>query len=241
MRKKAKRSGFDTYYFAESRDYLNVVEEEVKFFSTLIDKKGELSANFSVQQALKDVIHFLGDPNGRSLNVLVEFDVNDPRSQVPQTIYLGTKLCPSKTDTESQVTHSFCLADESTFLANIHLDRDFNPNATEKKPSTHIQMGGRLHPYLAAKGNKNCCWRDDVDKPRVPSLPVCSALLWHWAFLEYRDVQEITRIIKAWWWIKIVQNAEESILRPFFGDGIKLLNEKPQMGLLNAFYNSVPK
>jgi hypothetical protein len=199
------------------------------------DTMRTFSETFSVDSAL------LQDPKGRPLDVLVEFHVNDPRSKAPQNIYLGTKLSPPATESVPQVTHFFCLGDSSNLLTKIHHDRDFAAGAFEKKPLTHIQVGGRVAPSLAAKAGGPCCWREDVDKPRIPSLPVCTALLWNWAFLEYQDAEQIALILEARWWGRIVQKAEESILKPFFDDGLKLINQKPQMGLLKAFYDPVPK
>ena len=103
-----------------------------------------------------------------------------------------------------------------------------------------MQMGGRVDAALAKAGGQ-CCWREDVDKPRMPSIPICTALLWHWAFLEYRGAEQVTPILDAWWWNKIVQQAEQSVLRPFFDDGLKLITGKSKNRLLNAFYDPVPK
>jgi hypothetical protein len=241
MNKKSKHSRVFRHYFAETGDYLVVVDAEAAFFKALIGKKDDLGNNFTIHQALENVNFFLGDPPGRPLDVLVEFQVNDPRTQSPQKIFLGTKLCPPKPKSEPMISHYLCLGDSTNLLTKIHHDRDFNPNASEKKPTTHIQMGGRIDTNLAAKAGRSCCWREEVDKPRLPSIPVCTALLWHWAFLEYREAEQISPILSTRWWNQMVQKAEESILKPFFGDGLKLMDREPQMGLLNAFYTPVSK
>ena len=261
---KGKRSKVARYYFAEAQDYAGVVEAEAVFFEALICKKDELRNHYSVHQAMKAANYFLGDPKGRPLDVLVEFCVNDPRTQATQRIYLGTKLYPGDGRSQPEVTHFFCLGDGSNLLTKVHHDRDFNNNASEKKPLTHIQMGGRVSPSLAAKAaafysavdrtekqdqqdrilgsstaSRACCWRDDVDKPRIPSMPVCTALLWHLAFLEYPRAEQVKPILDATWWHRIVVKAEESILKPFFDDGSNLMHYKPQTGLLNALYEPV--
>lgn len=241
MSKKSKHTKVFRYYFAETQNYLGVVDVEAEFFKALINNKNDLSGNYSLYQALNVANYFLEDPKGRPLEVLVEFHVNDPRSQEPQIIYLGTKLRPPDLSSEPQVTHFLCLGDNANLLTKVHHDRDFSTGASEKKPSTHIQMGGRVNPSLAAKAGGPCCWKEGVDKPRVPSIPVCTALLWHWAFLEYPEAEEIGPILRAWWWNQTVQKAEESILKPFFDDGLRLMIEKPHNRLLNAFYDPVPK
>jgi hypothetical protein len=241
MKNKPKKPKVFAHYFAEAGDYPGIVEAEVAFFKVLIDKKDELRFNHSFYQALRDASYFLEDPKGRPLNVLVEFPVNDPRSHAPQTIYLGTKLSPPTPQVEAHVTHYLCLGDTSSLLTKIHHDRDFNPAASEKKPLTHIQTGGRVDAGLAARAAGNCCWKDSVDKPRIPSIPLCTALLWHWAFLEYRGAEQFAPIFEAWWWNQTVQKAEQSVLKPFFVDGVRLLAEKPTARLLDAFYTPVPK
>lgn len=227
-------------YFDETRDYLALVDAEVSFFSALIKNKSELIGNHSVFQALNSALHFLGDPNGRQLDIMVEFHVNDPRSLQAQNIYLGTKLCPGGASSDPLATHFFCLGDGTNLLTKNHHDRDFNPGASEKKPLSHIQMGGGVSQYLATKGGTSC-WREDVSKPRIPSFPICSALLWHWAFLEYRNAEQIAPICGAHWWKKIIQTAEKAVLKPFFEDGAQLLVDHIDKGLLNALYVPLAK
>jgi hypothetical protein len=220
---------------------VNVAQAEACFFEELIKKKSEVRDNPSVHRALKSANYFLGDPKGRGLDVLVEFNVNDPRSEAEQQIYLGTKLTPEAGASKCLVTHSFYLVDATRYLAKVHLDRDFDPESKEKKPSSHIQTGGRILPGLGGASGRKCCWDEKVDKPRIPSIPICSAILWHWAFLEYPEAEQVSPFLAAWWWKEIVQKAEESILMPFFHDGCNLIREKPKAGLINAFYDLIPK
>ena len=241
MSKKPRIVQSVTPYFAETRNYTSVARAEAAFFRALIANKDNLRDNHSVRQALNDVTYFLREPEGRQLDVLVEFYVHDPRSEESQSLYLGTKLSPPGNNIEPQVTHFLCLGDSNNYLTKIHYDRDFNPQAIEKKPSSHIQIGGRIGGSLASKINGSCCWRENLDKPRIPAIPICTALLWHWAFLEYRNAQQITPIFEAPWWDKIVKEAEFTVLKPFFDDGLKLMNNKPQERFFSAFYESVPR
>jgi len=224
------------HYFDNVRSYAHIAKAEEIFLNSLIAKRSELRNNYTIHQALEKAAHFLGDPVGRVLDIMVEFEVDDPDRKKRQKLHLGTLLSPPTTRSEAQVTHYLCLSEEADFLAKLHLDRDFSLNDLGGKPTPHIQVGGRVSQTLAAKVAGTPFWRDDVDKPRVPSMPVCSALLWHWAFLEYRKDQNIVPFLSANWWATMVREAEQFLLKPFFDDGSKLMAEKPNSGLLNSFY-----
>jgi len=236
MTKKNKQPDIVPHYFDDVRSYANIARAEAIFIESLIAKKSEIRNNYTLHQALEKAVHFLGDPNGRVLDMLVEFEVDDQHRQKRQKMHLGTLLCPQATGSDAQVTHFLCLSEDTDYLAKIHLDRDFSSNDPGGKPTPHIQIGGRVSKSLAAKIAGTAFWRDDLDKPRIPSMPVCSALLWHWAFLEYRNDQNIIPFLGADWWAAMVRDAEESVLKPFFDDGAKLMAEKPASGLLNSFY-----
>ena len=241
MSKKIKEAAVVKHYFDDVRSYAHIAKAEEKFLKALIAKKSELRNNYTIHQALEKAVYFLGDPPGRALDMMVEFEVDDPGRKKRQKMHLGTLLSPPATGYEAQVTHYLCLSEETDFLAKIHLDRDFSLNDPGGKPTPHIQIGGRVSKTLAAKIAGTPFWRDDLDKPRVPSMPVCSALLWHWAFLEYRKDQNIVPFLGADWWAAVVREAEQFVLKPFFDDGSKLMAEKPASGLLNSFYIPLAK
>jgi len=236
MSKKTNGAVVVKHYFDDVRSYAHIAKAEEVFFKSLIAKKNELRNNYTIHQALDKAAHFLGDPIGRGLDIMVEFEVDDPKRNKRQKVYLGTLLSPLTSKDEAQVTHYICLSEEANFLAKIHLDRDFSLNDAGGKPTPHIQVGGRVSKTLAAKVTGEPFWKDDLAKPRVPSMPVCSALLWHWAFLEYRKDQSIVPFLGADWWIAMVREAEVLVLKPFFDDGSRLMAEKPASGLLNSFY-----
>lgn len=246
MSKKPKAPAAKPSYFGESRDYAKVVAAEFAFFKGLVDAKNDISSipsNPSLQTALKEITPFLND-QGRPVNIIVKFSVTDPRSNASHTLLLGTRLQPPQPQSHAQVTHFLCLADAESFLAKVHADFDFQPEAKEKKPSPHVQMGGRVFESLLQKhphSQPTVCWNEGVDKPRLPSLPICTALLWHWAFLEYHDSEQISGFLKAWHWKELVKKAEAAVLRPYFEDGLRMIDDHPGNGLLNALYVPVPK
>ena len=247
MSKKGKSPAVaKPYYFAESRDYGKVVAAEVAFFKGLVAAKNHISGiskNPSLQTAIKEVAPFLMD-QGKTLNVIVRFSVTDPRSKAVHTLLLGTLLKPSLPGTHAQATHFLCLADDDSFLSKIHADFDFHPEADEKKPSPHVQMGGRVFESLfkqSSNKSRNVCWNEKIDKPRLPSLPICTALLWHWAFLEYSGSEQISGFLEAWHWKALVKEAENTVLRPYFEDGLGIIDSQPDKGLLNAIYVPVAK
>lgn len=246
MSKKPKAPTVKPSYFGESRDYAKVVAAEFAFFKGLVAAKNDISSiqrNQSLQAALKEVTPFLQD-QGRPLNIIVQFSVTDPRSNASHTLLLGTRLQPPQPQSHPQVTHFLCLADAESFLAKVHADFDFHPEATEKKPSPHVQMGGGVSgPLLKCHQHSqpSVRWDEGMSKPRLPSLPICTALLWHWAFLEYRDNEQILGFLTAWHWNELVKKAESTVLGPYFKDGIEMIKEHPDKGLLNALYVPVIK
>lgn len=233
-------------YFAECRNYENAIAVEVAFFKGLLDAKDYIKgmlSNRSLQVACKEVASFLQD-HGRPLDILVDFSVTDPRSSAVHTLFLGTQLNPPKKDCHAQVTHFLCLTDDNSILVKIHLDLDFHADASEKKPSPHVQIGGRAFPALFNKNASNkqtICWNEQLDKPRMPSLPTCTALLWHWAFLEYQGNEQVSDFLDTWHWKRLVQKAEESVLAPYFADASRLLQQKPAHGFFNALYFPLSK
>lgn len=233
-------------YFAESRDYSKIIAAELEFFKGLVAAKNSISCipgNPSVQTALREVTPFLSNQE-RPLSIIVQFAVTDPRSGAPHMLFLGTRLQPPKPQSHAQVTHFLCLADAESFLAKVHADFDFHPEAQEKKPSPHVQMGGRIFEALLKHHPHNrptVCWNEGMDKPRLPSLPICTALLWHWAFLEYDGSEQISGFLRAWHWRDLVKKAEAAVLRPYFEDGLSMIDARPDEGLLTALYDPVSK
>jgi hypothetical protein len=242
MKKKLSKSSKPTptaTYFSKERNYSNLVEQEAQFFTRLLAAKDEFQGNLTVRQALQNTSGFLQDPTGRDLSISVSFDVTDFRgkSNAPQKLFLGTRLQPRKStdpNQNPQFTQYFCLAEGGKLLTRVHFDREFTLEAAEKKPCPHIQFGGR--PGALMNHAAHMHWVELVDKPRIPSMPFCSALLWHWAFLEYQHVPEFARILRKPWWNETVKHAEASILNSFFSDGRRLIEYQPHYGLLNAFY-----
>jgi hypothetical protein len=238
MSKKPKPSRVARHYFAETRDYGKVVDAESAFFRGLVAARNNIPSNPSLQKALSDVTGFLQD-RGRPLDVLVEFSVADPHTKAEHTIMLGTLLKPPQHNSHAEATHFLCLADADSLLAKYHADFDFHPEATEKKPSPHVQIGGRVSDSLLKRYPK-IWWNKDVNKPRLPALPICTALLWHWAFLEYQGDALMSAFLKNRWWNKLIKDAEGAVLSPFFEDGFRLMKYDPQKGLFNALYVPTP-
>ncbi len=230
-------------YFSETREYEKVLENEFAFFNGLVSAKNNIPYNPSLQKTFKDLTGFLQD-RWKPLDILVEFSVVDPRSKEPHRMLLGTRLKPPEAASHAQVTHFLCLADSESFLTKVHADFDFHPTADEKKPSPHVQMGGRVFDLMRKNHwskEPKILWDENLDKPRLPSLPICTALLWHWAFLEYQTSEQISGFLNTWHWKQLVKNAELAVLKPFFEDGVRLMNNHSNNGLLNALYVPLSK
>lgn len=240
MKTKLKKSKTTTHYFAETRDYSKIVEIEAIFFRELVRARTQFPSHASLQENIHKMSLFIDDFKGRELELTFGFDVSDPRKSTSHKLFLGTRLSPARPGSAAESTHFFCLADEDALLTKFHADRDFDEGRVEKKPSSHVQSGGRIPPALKGKYEK-IWWDPDVNKPRMPALPTCTALLWHWAFLEYQDNELPSKFLNNRWWHKLIKDAEGAIFTPFFEDGARLMKQHPESGLINAFYCAVPK
>ena len=238
MSKRAKSVKVPRTYFDGARDYDKVVDAELKFYRGLIAMgvKTDCPGNTSVAVSIKKMMDFTRDPKGRSIEFTVEFDVEDPRGGSTHKLFIGTELRPGSENSLPKATHYLCLADEQSLQAKFHADFDFDSGAKEKKPSPHVQIGGGIPGDLAERYPGKRYWHPDLDKPRMPALPVCTALLWHWAFLEYENNQTFTRIRRKAHWNNLIKDAEDAVLKPFFSDGERLFRMQPAKGLLNALY-----
>lgn len=109
-------------------------------------------------------------------------------------------------------------------LRKLHFD--FEPKSSrsdhEPKPSIHLQFGGELLPQWAGgKGyqlNQLQALSPWFEKPRVPCLPVCLALLLDWTFLEFSHNRHAKAVIDNPDWNAHVREAERLVLAQFIDD-----------------------
>jgi hypothetical protein len=213
-------------FLTKQRDYRLISQIELDFFSSLSScahhfKGAESPGDWShtVAAALANAITFLNSGGNDPLNVIVCFDVSDcrPRNQGHfDRMYLGTKLVPSLIAKERQVTHFLALAKAASCEVKIHFDLDFDVDADERKPSPHLQIGGRA---LKTRNTElDVTWNGGLDKPRLPCLPYCTALLWHAAFLEFQECTSVGRFVGQNWWRNLVKKAETALWQPFCDD-----------------------
>jgi hypothetical protein len=227
-------------YFSAARDYRILSAAEVSFFKAFAEARAQFPANRSIDEGLRRIAPYLQDPLGKQLDITIEFDVQDPRKGADQTIFLGTLLTPPSATSKGEVTHYMCLAAGDTLLAKYHADFDFDWNVPEKKPSPHLQIGGRIPRSLSSRYAK-CHWHTDVNKPRIPALPICTPLLWHWVFLEYESNPFTSKFLSNRWWKKLIKDAEAAAFTAFFSDGAALIRNHPEKGLLNSLYVPLAK
>lgn len=210
--------------FSRYRDYEFISNIEFDFFSELSKNKGQFSGrekpgidNLSVAGSLANAMPFLSDKGGSVLSTIVSFDITKSRKRVDlDSMFLGTMLKPSKKAEEQQVTHFIALSKGDECHLKLHLDLDFDLGSPEPKPSPHFQVGGR-----ALKVNNRAfsmSWEKGLDKPRWPSLPFCTPLLWHAAFLEFQECESVQIFVNQSWWRNLVKKAELSLWKDFAND-----------------------
>lgn len=221
-----KKTISPTRPFAKQRDYDFISGIEKKFFSKLYTHRGNFSGkNLSVDQELSKATSFSQSKEDMPLNIVVCFDVTTGSKQFGvEKMYLGTQLKPHRVAREQQVTHFFALTMGNTCKVKLHIDLDFDVEADEPKPSPHIQIGGRS--LEASKISFENSWDKHIDKPRLPGLPFCTPLLWHAAFMEFKDCESVKPFVNEGWWKNLVRDAENSLWEPFINDMSSCLGKK---------------
>jgi hypothetical protein len=109
-------------------------------------------------------------------------------------------------------------------LRKIHFD--FEPiafrNASEPKPSRHIQFGGEVLPQWAGgKGyglDKLHHLYPWLEKPRIPAFPTSLALMLDWIFLEFSHNRFAKAVLDNSDWNAHVREAEATLIEPFLKD-----------------------
>ncbi len=231
------------YYFSDHRDYDKVADAEYLFFKELAASRTSISHERGIRDAQYSANQFIQDLS-KGLRVIARFTVTDPRSDLEFTMTLGTLLIPANGHSSPLVTHFMTLSRGLKIEVKVHLDYDFDPSAMETKPSPHFQSGGRFKDAILQAfpdEQLEVKWEKDLDKPRFPALPMCTALFWHSAFLEFQNTPEINAILASPRWKLLVKNAEARVLKPFIEDAKRLLESHPAEGLINAFYVQVEK
>jgi hypothetical protein len=243
--KLASKAAAKQYYFSDSRDYEKVVTAEHVFFKELVESRTSISSAGGIRDA-QGAAHQFSQDISKGLNLIARFAVDDPRpkSNIQYTMILGTLLIPSDGQCFPLVTHFMALSTGAEIEVKVHLDYDFDPNAKEQKPSPHFQSGGRFKEAILGafpSEDLKVKWDTDIDKPRFPALPMCTALFWHSAFMEFQETPEIKAILATARWKKLIKNAEARVLGPFLEDAQRLLELHATEGLINAFYMQIEK
>ena len=167
---------------------------------------------------------FTRKPHENPLKLVICFEVDDPRNRdASWWVHLGAQLEQSGGDRSA--TYMMAVGTKvdgelfghvSDTLCKVHWDYEFRGTPKgERKPERHMQFGGRIHAELTDYGYK-AFWTEGMDKPRIPNFPVCFVTLIHWAFLEFAHCDHIETVLKSSWWTKLVRNAEEKTLKPYF-------------------------
>jgi hypothetical protein len=175
----------------------------------------------------------------------VAFDASDPRSGKLHEIVLGANINLAKPP--HLATYFFAIGgkddnDKRIILRKVHFDLQNSKGSNEPKPTLHLQVAGGPSPALLERGYEEAAFshlEPAFEKPRVPCLPQCFALLVHTALLEYHSTDDnLRKFVQSSGWLSIVRNAEEVVLKPFFEYGHQrfVSAAKGSGSLLNYFY-----
>ena len=123
----------------------------------------------------------------------------------------------------------------SAVVRKLHFDYEpiSNRNASEPKPSVHMQVCGKLSPHHIAVGyleHRLSALYPKFEKPRIPLPPTSIALIINWLLLEFQSGSAAQPILKDDRWRKLVSGAERIVLTPYFRDGSDYLSAAKNVG-----------
>lgn len=156
------------------------------------------------------------------------------KTVLKRNVYMG--LFASSETTHPALSNSsyslvICEDDKakSKIIRKLHFDYEYATliqQNSEKKPSFHIQICGKLSPYLKNIGYEDAdieAFAPGFEKPRIPSMPICLAILINWVLLEFDCDKTAKAILINDRWRKHVAKAERVILKPYFENGVDFL------------------
>lgn len=197
---------------------------------------------FALLQGQAHKLHeFVRKPKENPLELVVCFEGRDPRGKDLWWIHLGAKL--EQPGSDHTATYFMAIGkkgDEpgrvSETLSKVHWDYAFGATTNnEKKPNRHLQFAGTIHDQLSEFGYSSV-WTG-MDKPRIPSLPICFVTLMHWAFLEFGHCEHIKKIVNETWWISLVRKAEEETIRGFVDTASEFFRTQQTESFLTKGYH----
>lgn len=197
-------------------EYLKSVE--IGFIDKLLAKKGDLHRCDNEGKwgtLIRNLTDIRQSTGNHGINFTIELAVHS--DSINYRLILGTQL--SATGIVPQATYSMTLlSEDGEPKSHIHFDYNYDKNGRDKKPTPHIQSGGRLHGDLKNKE----IWDPKLDKPRVLSLPFCTPILWENAFREFPNTPMLKPLTHEHsWWKKTVLWAETAMWIPFFKEAIE--------------------
>lgn len=209
--------------FSACRTYAEIEGVERNFFRNLLSLRHCFQAhgcNYTVSKACQEAAMFAQTP-GVPLEIVVSFPINGDRCSADH-LHLGTKLIPHAKPAQQFASHFILLTREDKGIARFHHDFDFDIEAPDPKPSPHLQIGGRQKAIRRVEYQVG--WDDQLDKPRWPCLPFCTPLMWHAAFLEFRDCESVEPFVDQPWWKNLVIDAEKTLWGSFARDMTLAIN-----------------
>jgi hypothetical protein len=123
----------------------------------------------------------------------------------------------------------------SPIVRKLHFDYELDEfrNPGEPKPSSHMQVCGKLSPHHVRAGYDPIRLRSlypNWEKPRIPSTPTSLALMLNWLLLEFQTDPASQAILRSPAWRKCVASAERVMLAPYFSAASTFLGSAANAG-----------
>lgn len=133
-----------------------------------------------------------------------------------RTLFIEVKILQNY----SLATYALSMCDSDTeekkLIRKFHFDYDPQGNSSlEKKPTYHLQYGGKATPKLESNGVSAETLHDWLSVPRLSISPINLALLLDIVFNEFPN-EETNHVIEKSEWRDMIKKNEDEILKPYF-------------------------
>jgi hypothetical protein len=206
-------------YFSECLNFGQLIEVENCFFNKIYALRGDpaFTGSAPFQRALPKICEIIKDKARKPFLLSIKIPIPVPRLNGNSWLRIGSKFQPD----ERLASYSMAIHHGGVWKCKLRFDFDAKRRALDDKkeshPFSHIQLGGDLAKDEVDIGCDKR-WDDDIDIPRIPCMPCSSAILWHFAFLQFKNTPSFNRFLKSHWWNNIIIDAEAQLWGSYFTD-----------------------
>lgn len=221
-----------------SLNQIREIEKETLQVISTIGEFAHFGRLYAQSQNYRNLVH----PSRGGVDIEIPIKLNlgmraDAGVNIPRIVWLGGLVVASADNSNVERSSYFIAicdgADEDKpgyVIRKLHFDIEpiqFR-QGQEIKPTAHLQVCGTISPSMERVGFLHEHVKHhypEFEKPRIPVMPTCMALLINWVLLEFQSDSSAAAILRNTQWRKLVRKAERTILKPYFSQCSQFLDE----------------